>query len=253
MNQGAAVPRETPPDHQQLVSLKSEREQLILEHMEQVQLIARRLCDRLPQSVNLEDLVSAGILGLISAIDHYDAAQHVKLRTYAEYKIKGAMLDSLRGLDWAPRQHRRRAREIEAAIATLEQELQRAPFEEEIALYLGLSILEYQVWLSEAWGLTVGSLDSPRRADGDERNFSLELADAGTQSPSQIAEKAELESLLSGAIQRIPDLQRTVLSLYYYEELTLRQISQITGLHESRISQLKAQGIAQLRSHLGAA
>ena len=251
MNQGVVAAHEAPRDHKQLIPFASDREQLILEHMDQVQLIAKRIRDRLPQSVNLDDLVSAGILGLISAIDHYDPGQQVKLRTYAEYKIKGAMLDSLRGLDWAPRQHRRRAREIEAATAVLEQDLQRIPFEEEIAHHLGLSILEYQVWLSEACGLNVGSLDSPTRADGDERKFSLELADAGTQSPSQIAEKAELEGLLSTAIQQMPELQRTVLNLYYYEELTLRQISSATGMHESRISQLKSQALAWLRSQLG--
>ncbi len=252
MNRGIVATRDTPLDHQQPVPCGSERDRLILEHMEQVHLIARRIHDRLPQSVSLDDLVSAGILGLISAIDRYDAGQDVKLRTYAEYKIKGAVLDSLRGLDWAPRQHRKRAREIETAVATLEQDLQRTPFEDEIAHHLGVSILEYREWLSEACGLTLGSIDSPRKPNGDERKFSLELADAATESPSQIAEKAELEGLLTSAIEQMPDLQRTVLNLYYYEELTLRQISGITGLHESRISQLKSQAIIRLRSCLRA-
>lgn len=252
VNKAMASSVGTSSDRQQSAPSKSERDRLILEHMEQVQLIARRIHDRLPQSVNLEDLVSAGILGLISAIDNYDARQSVKLRTYAEYKIKGAMLDSLRGLDWAPRLHRKRARDIETTVAVLEQSLQRKPSDEEIANYLGVPLLEYHVWLSEVRGLTVASLDSPKHADGDDRRFSLELADAATKSPSQIAEKAELETLLSSALQQMPDLQRTVLNLYYFEELTLRQISSRTGLHESRISQLKSQGIEQLRSHLRA-
>src|SRR5579883_2745100 len=115
-----------------------EREELILEHLPQVRLIARRIHERLPESVHLEDLISTGIVGLIAAIDRFDPSQNVKLKTYAEYKIRGAILDSLRGLDWAPRQQRKRAKQIEAAIAALEQELQRVPTEEEIAAHLGL-------------------------------------------------------------------------------------------------------------------
>src|SRR5208283_2761319 len=125
------------------------REQLILEHLPQVKLIARRIHERLPVSVSLDDLISTGVLGLISAIDRYDASHDVKLKTYAEYKIRGAILDSLRGLDWAPRQQRKRAKLIEASIAVLEQQLQRTPSEEEIAGHLSIPVSEYQDWLSE--------------------------------------------------------------------------------------------------------
>src|SRR6202790_1889415 len=106
-----------------------EREQLIIEHLPQVRLIARRIHDRLPESVTLDDLISTGVVGLISAIDHFDPSQNVKLKTYAEYKIRGAILDSLRGLDWAPRQQRKRAKQIEAAINAAEQRLRRSPSE----------------------------------------------------------------------------------------------------------------------------
>src|SRR6266852_8064516 len=109
------------------------RERLILEHLPQVRLIARRIQERLPESISLDDLVSTGVIGLISAIDHFDPAHNVKLKTYAEYKIRGAILDGLRGLDWAPRQKRKRAKQIESAIAIVEQRLQRMPVEEEIA------------------------------------------------------------------------------------------------------------------------
>ena len=115
-----------------------DRERLILEHLPQVRLIARRIHDRLPESVSLDDLVSTGIVGLISAIDRFDSSHNVKLKTYAEYKIRGAILDSLRGMDWAPRQQRKRVKMIEAAIATLEQRNHRAPSEDEIARELGL-------------------------------------------------------------------------------------------------------------------
>src|SRR5580698_4001806 len=126
---------------------EDERERLILEHLPQVRLIARRIQERLPENVSLDDLVSTGVIGLISAIDNFDPAQNVKLRTYAEYKIRGAILDSLRGLDWAPRQKRRRSKQIEAAIAKAEQRLQRAPNEDEIAAQLEITLEEYHEWL----------------------------------------------------------------------------------------------------------
>src|SRR5437763_15050456 len=128
------------------------REKLIVQHLPQVRLIARRIHERLPASISLDDLVSTGVIGLIAAIDRYDPKHDVKLKTYAEYKIRGAILDTLRGLNWAPRQQRKRARLIESAIAALEQVLQRMPTEEEIAGRLGITLPEYQDWLSESRG-----------------------------------------------------------------------------------------------------
>ena len=225
------------------------REQLILEHLPQVKLIARRIHERLPGSVSLDDLISTGVVGLIAAIDRYDAAHDVKLKTYAEYKIRGAILDSLRGLDWAPRQQRRRAKLIEASIASLEQQYQRTPEEEEIAAHLGLSVAEYQTWLSEVRGLTLGSLEN---AGTEEEGCDLlrYLADRDEHWPSQIVERAELERILAEAIEKMPKLERTVLALYYYEEMTLREIAKIVDLHESRISQLKSQAVLRLRSYM---
>lgn len=225
------------------------REQLILEHLPQVKLIARRIHERLPVSVSLDDLISTGVLGLISAIDRYDPSHDVKLKTYAEYKIRGAILDSLRGLDWAPRQQRRRAKMIESAIAVLEQKLQRTPSEEEIAKELDLAVADYQDWLSEARGLTLGSLEN---AGGEEegRDLLRYLADNEEDWPSNLFEKSELIRILAEAIDRMPNIEKTVLSLYYYEEMTLREIAKIVDLHESRISQLKSQAILRLRSFM---
>jgi RNA polymerase sigma factor FliA len=225
------------------------REQLILEHLPQVKLIARRIHERLPGSVSLDDLISTGVVGLIAAIDRYDASHDVKLKTYAEYKIRGAILDSLRGLDWAPRQQRRRAKLIEAAIASLEQQYQRTPAEEEIAAHLGLSVAEYQNWLSEVRGLTLGSLENAGTEE-DGCDLLRYLADKDEHWPSQIVERAELDRILADAIERMPNLERTVLGLYYYEEMTLREIAKIVDLHESRISQLKSQAILRLRSYM---
>ncbi|HEV2202047.1 MAG TPA: FliA/WhiG family RNA polymerase sigma factor [Bryobacteraceae bacterium] len=226
-----------------------EREQLILEHLPQVRLIARRIHERLPESVSLDDLVSTGIVGLISAIDRFDASHNVKLKTYAEYKIRGAILDSLRGLDWAPRQQRKRSKQIEAAISAAEQRLHRTPQEEEIAGQLGLTIVEYHEWLVEIRGLNLGSLENAS-SDEDSRDLLRYVSGDEESWPSRLMERSELRKLLAEAISKMPEVEKTVLSLYYHEEMTLREISKILRLHESRISQLKSQAILRLRSYM---
>ena len=227
---------------------EEDRERLILEHLPQVRLIARRIQERLPESISLDDLVSTGVLGLISAIDNFDPSHMVKLKTYAEYKIRGAILDSLRGLDWAPRQKRRRAKQIEAAIATAEQKLKRSPTEDEISAELEISLGEYHEWLVEIRGLNVASLEC---AGGEQGKDLLHyLPDKGENLPSTLLERSELERILAACIDGIPEMERTVLSLYYQEELTLREIAQVVNLHESRISQLKSQAILRLRAQM---
>ena len=226
-----------------------ERERLILEHLPQVRLIARRIHERLPESVNLDDLVSTGTLGLIAAIDRFDPRHNVKLKTYAEYKIRGAILDSLRGLDWAPRQQRKRSKMIEAAISMAEQRLHRAPSEEEIASQLHLTLEEYHEWLVDIRGVNLGSLEV---SSPDEENRSLlkYISDDEENWPSRLLERSELQSLLADAIDKMPRTERTVITLYYHEELTLREISKVVNLHESRVSQLKSQAILRLRSYV---
>ena len=225
-----------------------DRERLILEHLPQVRLIARRIQERLPDSISLDDLVSTGVLGLISAIDNFDPVHNVKLKTYAEYKIRGAILDSLRGLDWAPRQKRRKSKQIEAAIAIVEQRLQGPASEDEIAVQLEITLEEYHEWLVEIRGLNLASLEYAGNDQG--KDLLHYLPDTGENLPSTLLERAELEKLLASSIERIPEIEQTVLSLYYHEELTLREIAQVVKLHESRISQLKSQAIVRLRSQL---
>lgn len=227
----------------------SERERLILEHLPQVRLIARRIHERLPESVSLDDLISTGIVGLISAIDHFDPSQNVKLRTYAEYKIRGAILDSLRDLDWASRDRRKKAKQIENAIAAVEQRLGRTATEEEIASELGLGLEEYRQWLLDIQGLTLNSLDYTSERE-DARHLSEMVAGGEESWPSHLLESKELERLLAEGIERLPPAERTVLSLYFQEELTLREIAEVMNLHLSRISQLKSQAIVRLRSFL---
>jgi RNA polymerase sigma factor for flagellar operon FliA len=225
-----------------------ERERLILEHLPQVRLIARRIQERLPDSISLDDLVSTGVLGLISAIDNFDPGHNVKLKTYAEYKIRGAILDSLRGLDWAPRQKRRKSKQIEAAIAVAEQRLQAPPTEEDIAAELEITLEVYHEWLVEIRGLNLASLEYAGSDQG--KDLLHYLPDTGENLPSVLLERSELEKLLASSIELIPEIEKTVLSLYYREELTLREIAQVVNLHESRISQLKSQAILRLRGQL---
>jgi RNA polymerase sigma factor FliA len=229
---------------------EQERERLILEHLPQVRLIARRIQERLPKNISLEDLVSTGVLGLISAIDNFDPSHNVKLKTYAEYKIRGAILDSLRGLDWAPRQKRRKTKQIEAAIVAAEQRLQTSPTEEDIASELGISLDEYHEWLVEIRGLNIASLEFAGNEPG--RDMLHFLPDTDDKLPSTLLEKSELERLLAESIDQIPEIERTILGLYYQEEFTLREIAEVVRLHESRISQLKSQAILRLRARLAA-
>jgi RNA polymerase sigma factor FliA len=254
--QGAAPGKSTLPNPYQQQALQGatlseeRREQLILDHLSQVRLIARRIHERLPECVSLDDLISTGAVGLISAIDRFDPALNVKLKTYAEYKIRGAILDSLRGLDWAPRQQRKRSKQIEAAISKAEQRLHRSPDEEEIAAQLGLTIEVYHEWLVEIRGLNLGSLESATPDEEDSRDLLQYISDDEEAWPSRLLERSELQKLLAESISKMPATEQTVLSLYYYEELTLREISKIVHLHESRISQIKSQAILRLRSYI---
>ena len=213
-----------------------------MEHLPQVVLIARRIQERLPESVTLDDLVSVGVIGLISAIDHFDPSQGVKLKTYAEYKIRGAILDSLRDLDWAPRQKRKKAKRVESAVAAAEQRVHRVPTEEEVAAELNLSTAEYRAWLVEIRGLQSHPCES---------GHDVQLVpDRDENLPSRIFEREELHRLLGHLIEEMPKMERTVLRLYFEEDMTLRQIAEMVNLHESRISQLKTQAIGRLRGHM---
>ena len=180
--------------------------------------------------MSIEDLVSTGVVGLIAAIDRFDRRQNVRLTTYAEHKIRGAMLDSLRSLDWAPRQSRKRANQIKKAISTVQQHLGRAPEEDEIAGELGLTLAEYHDWLAALTGLNLESLETRR------------------STISCKVESDELRVLLNVAISNLPPFESRILHLHCYEQMQSREIAEILGLSESRISQLKSQAILRLSS-----
>jgi RNA polymerase sigma factor FliA len=225
------------------------REALVLEHLAQVRLIARRIHDRVPSHISLDDLISSGVVGLLKAIDNYDPDLNIQLNTYAEHRIRGAIMDGLREMDWAPRETRKRSKLIERAIHSAEQRMGRAPTEEEIAETLKISLSDYQNWLTEVQSIDLERLEY---APGDNSGGNLLqfISDDEESWPSHIVERSELERILALAIDRAPKPERTVLSLYYYEELNLREIAEVMGLHLSRIGQLRAQAVLRLRCHL---
>jgi len=220
-----------------------------MEHLPQVRLIAKRIHDRLPDYVSLDDLISTGVIGLLSAIDNFDPSLNVQLNTYADRKIRGAILDGLRESDWAPRDIRKKSRLIEAAIHRAKQRAGREATEEEIAAELGIALAEYQEWLAEVRSVELEPLED---AGGDAPGSHLlrAVSDGEESSPSRIVERRELERILALAIDRIPKTERTVLQLYYFEELSLREIGVVLGVHLSRVAQLRTQSILRLRSHL---
>jgi RNA polymerase sigma factor for flagellar operon FliA len=226
-----------------------ERERLILDHLSNVRWIAMRIYDKIGGAVSLEDLVSTGVIGLIRAVDSFDPRHNVKLKTYAEYRIRGAILDSIRGLDGIPAHKRKRLKTIETAIYIAEQRLQRVPTEEEIADELNLSLGEYQDALAELQAISLGSLDEV--SDGfSESKLLRYVADAEDGQPGRILERAELENLVTDAINRMPRLERTILTLYFKEEQNLQEIAEILGIHTTRACQLKTQAILRLRSYV---
>jgi len=227
----------------------SERERLILEHLPQVRWVATRIHEKLPDSTSLEDLISIGIVGLINAIDNFYPQFNLKLKTYTEHKIRGEILDSLRGLDGVPAHKRKRMKQIQATVGTLEQRLQRAPGEEEIAAELGISLQAYQGSLLELRGVSLGSLDAAPRHE-DSRSLISFIAEPEENSPARLLERSELERLIAEGLKKMPRVEGMVLDLYYRQELGIREIAPILNLHITRVSQIKAQAILRLRNYL---
>lgn len=225
------------------------RNKLVMEHVPLVKTLAQRLAQRLPSQVQVSDLVSVGVLGLIDAAGRYKPTLGVPFDAFARRRVQGAMLDSLRDLDWAPRSLRRLRRNVDAAIGSLRRRLGREPEENEIATELALSPEEYQKVLEQLRTLDIGavrSLDAPSE-DGTPR---LELCVDPDEGAVRQLERKELRAHLATAISRLPERERQILSLYYEEELTLAEIGEVIGVCESRVSQLRSLAVSRLRSSL---
>jgi RNA polymerase sigma factor for flagellar operon FliA len=220
-----------------------------LEHLPIVRFLARRIHERLPQHVDIEDLVSAGVVGLMDAFSKFDPTQKVQFRSYAQFRIRGAILDSLRMLDWSPRELRRKGRAVEEAIRVLTQRMGRAPGEADVAAEMTLSLEEYQQLLGDIKGLEIGTLHMERNEDSGEEELAY-VPGRPEDDPLFHCLRGELENRLSDAIANLPDRERLVMTLYYYEELTMREIGLALGVVESRVSQVHASAVVHLRAAL---
>lgn len=239
----------TTPKPGQLSSVDSgERQRLLLENLPEVRYIARRIHDRLPSHVPFDDLVHAGILGLIDAVEKFDPSKNVQLKSYARFRIRGAILDSLRQLDWSPRHLRRQARQIEQANRELSAELGHSPSEQEVAARLGLELADFQHLLGELRGLDLGSLQGQSDDGLIEKNISV--ATRHEENPFHLTFRTEIRAVLAQAIEELDEKERQVLGLYYLEELTMKEVGLILDIGESRVSQIHTAALIRLRSRL---
>ncbi len=229
------------------------RDRLILTYAPLVKYVAGRLGSGLPAHVEEGDLVSYGLLGLIGAIERYDPDRDVKFETYAIARIKGSIIDELRALDWVPRSVRARARDIERAVAELESKLGRAPNDDEIAAKLGLTEDELEDSLTEISRSSIAALDElwTVSAGGDQIALIDTIEDTQGPEPQSALAQTELREAMADAIARLPEREKLVVTLYYYEELTLREIGEVLGVTESRVSQLHTKAILRLKARLG--
>jgi len=229
---------------------QAERERLLLDQLPQVKYIAKRIHDRLPPHVLLEDLIHAGILGLIEAIQRFDPARHVDLKAYAKYRIHGAILDSLRDLDWSPRPLRRNARRIEEAHRKLSARLGYSPSDSQLAEELGMSLDKFQHLLGELRGLDLRSLQSEKTEKGSDRGVSALGLSTAAEDPFLLCLRSEMTGLLAEAVGELPERERQLLALYYDEELTMKKVGAVLGIGEARVSQLHSAAITWLRARM---
>ena len=229
---------------------RAAREETIVKHVSLVHFVVGRIMMTLPESVDKEDLISCGIVGLISAVDRFDPHRGVKFDTYATQVIRGAVMEALRSEDWAPRSVREKCRRLERAVAGLEGQLGRPPDEQEIAAALELNLDDYYALLSDVSSLSLLSLEELLTVDEVPVNAGAGYESFVSTNPAVIAQNKELHRLLAEAIRQLPERERTVIALYYYEELTLKEIGAVLGVTESRVCQIHTQSIVRLRAKL---
>ena len=231
----------------------AERNRLLVELLPQVRYIARRIHDRLPSHVPFEDVYHTGVLGLIDALKKYDPRKKVQIQSYMKFRIRGAILDGLRALDWSPRELRKKARQIEGAEHGLRSRLGRNPAEAEIAAEMGVSLAHLQHLTGELRGLDLSSLQDivTTSEDGVEQELSSRLASPREEDPYHLCAGTERRDRLARGIEQLPEKERLVLALYYFEELTMKEIGRVLLVGESRVSQIHSLAMVRLRSLLG--
>lgn len=232
---------------------EKERDDMILEYLPLVKFIAARLSNKLPSHIELDDLENSGIIGLIDAIDKFDPTRKIKFKTYAEFRIKGAMLDELRSLDWVPRSTRQKATRLEKAYSDLEKQLGRPASDDEIVDHLGITFDAFHKMINEAKGIALISIDelySENNSDSLDRNLLDFVATPESLDPALIVYLDQIYNIVADAIDQLPEKEKLVISLYYYDELTMKEISEILSITESRVSQIHTKSIIRLRSKL---
>jgi RNA polymerase sigma factor FliA len=232
---------------------KVARDKLLLEYAPLVKYIAQRIAVNLPSSVDRNDLVSSGIFGLIKAVETFEPERGFKFETYAGHKIRGAILDDLRAMDWVPRSVRQKAREIQRVYAKLENELGRMPYDDEVCKELNVSMKEFEDILSEVTPATIVSLEEAMpdgEADSKEIRIIDTIEDPGSENPLKELGFNEVKNILKEAIAALPEKEKLVIALYHYEELTLKEIGVVLDISESRVSQIHSKVILKLRSKL---
>ncbi len=228
---------------------ESKRNALINETLPLIKHIAHRVSTRLPANVEIRDLINAGVLGLLDAIEKFEPERGVRFKTYAEVRIRGAILDSLRNLDWAPRSLRKKSKDLEKTYADLTQKLGRAATDEEVSEAMGEKIEDFHALIDQLHGLTVGSFENLSDSE-DSENYINYYPDDGSNDPYAKFESRELTTILTDAIEDLPEKERLVLSLYYYEEFTMKEIGALLGVNESRVSQLHTKATLRMRGKL---
>lgn len=225
----------------------TERDRLITEYAPLVKYIAHRIAMRLPPQIEVDDLINSGILGLIDAIEKFDPSKEVKFKTYAEIRIKGAILDELRAMDWIPRSIRKVINRLVDAYHEMEQKLGRPARDEEIAEQLGLKIEEFYELIKQAAGVPLISLDGLVDRDEKRRNILSCLEDPKSDNAFGILGLSEIKDVIVKAIDDLPEKEKQVISLYYYDELTMKEIGKVLDLTESRVSQIHTKAVLRLR------
>ncbi len=229
----------------------SDKDGIVLKYTPLIKFIAHRIAMRLPPHIEVEELINSGVLGLMDAIEKFDPTRDVQFKTYAEFRIRGAILDELRAMDWVPRSVRQRSNLLEDTYARLEQELGRAATEEEMARELGMALEEFQAVLARAGGISLVSFEDIRVGEEEEGRSLLDtLAGLDEDDPQYRITFEELKRLLGQAIDALPDRERLVISLYYFDELTMKEIGKTLDITESRVSQIHTQAVLRLRGKL---
>jgi RNA polymerase sigma factor for flagellar operon FliA len=232
--------------------VNTNRERLIVEYSGLIKFIASKIAARLPSNIELDDLISSGVIGLMDAIDKYDSSRDNKFKTYAEFRIRGAILDELRSQDWVPRSIREKAKILERAYSKIEREKGRQATDEEACIELGMTTDQYHEMLNEVRSVSLLSYDDITNLSNADKRSLHGNGEAGSKVPTPFSEVsvAGLKKLVAEAIGDLPEKQRLVLSLYYYEDLNLKEIGRVLDVTESRVSQLHSQAILKLKARL---